>query len=100
MIAMQLVVYIYKNLFCQIRRFEFIHSKGIIFRDVKPENFVIGNDYNNKNKIYILDFGLAKEYIDQESNQHIPYSENKGLSGTARYMSVNTHFGIGIYNIF
>lgn len=76
-----------------LSRIEFIHSKGFIHRDIKPDNFITGLG-KNKTKIYAVDFGLAKRYKDPKTGVHIPYKEGKSLTGTARYASLNTHLGI------
>ncbi|WEW55431.1 Palmitoylated plasma membrane-bound casein kinase [Emydomyces testavorans] len=77
-----------------LSRVQTIHEKNLIYRDIKPDNFLIGRP-NSKaaNVIHVVDFGMAKQYRDPKTKQHIPYRERKSLSGTARYMSINTHLG-------
>ncbi|KAF9905678.1 serine/threonine protein kinase [Lobosporangium transversale] len=76
-----------------ISRIEYIHSKNFIHRDIKPDNFLMGIGKRG-NQVYVIDFGLAKKYRDPKSHLHIPYRENKNLTGTARYASINTHLGV------
>ena len=76
-----------------ISRIDYIHSRNFIHRDIKPDNFLMGLGKKG-NLVYIIDFGLAKKYKDSKTYMHIPYRENKNLTGTARYASIHTHLGI------
>lgn len=67
-------------------RFRVLHSIGYIHRDIKPENFMFIDGM-----VYLIDFGLAKKFI--VGRDHIPYANNKSLTGTARYASVRNHLG-------
>lgn len=70
-----------------LKRFEVIHHAGIIYRDVKPENFLLGAKTNT---VYVIDYGLSKQYVNDKGKHVAPGATNE-LIGTSRYMSVNAH---------
>ncbi len=76
-----------------ISRVEFMHTQNFLHRDMKPDNFLVGVALK-KSHIYMIDFGLSKRYRDPKTGEHIAYRDNKSLTGTARYASVNTHIGV------
>lgn len=56
-----------------ITRLEFVHHRNFIHRDIKPDNFVIGTG-ERANVVYIIDFGLSKQYRNPYYYRHIPYA--------------------------
>jgi serine/threonine protein kinase len=75
-----------------LERIQSVHEKYHIHRDIKPDNFMMGAN-ENENTLYIIDFGLAKKYKSSSKKTHIPFKQNKNITGTARYCSINTHRG-------
>ena len=81
-----------------IKRVQYMHSKGFLHRDIKPNNFMLGtfskelNAVNDKT-VYIIDFGLSKEYVDLDTCEHLPFKEGRRFIGTPRYASIGTHLG-------
>jgi len=75
-----------------IQRLNIIHKQGIIHRDLKPENLLVTKNIRD-GLIYLIDFGLSKKYKDTKTDIHIPFKNERPITGTIRYISINTHKG-------
>ena len=67
---------------------------NVIYRDIKPANFVIGIGEQGSGIVFCVDFGLSKRYRHPKTLQHIPHRDGRSLTGTPRYASINNHLGI------
>jgi casein kinase 1 len=75
-----------------LRIIEWVHLCGVLHRDIKPQNFLVGRG-EMRNRVFLIDFGVSASYIDLRTHEHMMYTSNNGLVGTAYYVSVNTHLG-------
>lgn len=74
-----------------ITRIEYMHKKGFLHLDIKPENFLMGAGRRGS-VLYVADFGLAMEFNINERDQP---GGNRHFEGTRDYASLNNHNGLG-----
>jgi len=75
-----------------IKRIKMIHSKFLLHRDIKPDNFLLGRDKEtniNSNKIYLIDFGFCKKYVN--NGKHIDQIFINKIIGSNNFVSLNIH---------
>ena len=76
-----------------IERLEKIHSKFILHRDIKPDNFLIGSK-NNNNIIYLIDFGSSMKFRSSQTKKHFKFYKVNNFIGSREFISINGNKGI------
>ncbi|CAB0040020.1 unnamed protein product [Trichogramma brassicae] len=73
-----------------LKAIESIHHVGFLHRDIKPSNFSIGRHPHQMRIVFMLDFGLARQYTTGTGEVRPPRAA-AGFRGTVRYASINAH---------
>ena len=70
---------------------ESLHIYGFIHRDIKPGNILTRE--GTEHPLCLIDFGLARSFVNTETAMHMMQRSNSGFRGTRAYASLNAHYG-------
>jgi eukaryotic-like serine/threonine-protein kinase len=73
-----------------VRAIEHAHARGVIHRDVKPQNILVAENDRNEAQLKLLDFGIAKlqnDFANQQSGDS-ELTRIHGLPFTPEYASL------------
>uniref|UniRef100_A0A0K0EW62 Protein kinase domain-containing protein n=1 Tax=Strongyloides venezuelensis TaxID=75913 RepID=A0A0K0EW62_STRVS len=68
-----------------------LHSLGYVSRDVKPSNFCLGRPLVAPKSIYIIDFGVARDFRSDNESTIIKNYCVTSFKGTVRYCPLANH---------
>ncbi|KAF9234296.1 kinase-like domain-containing protein [Melanogaster broomeanus] len=75
-----------------VSHLEYIHSQNYVHCDIKPQNVLTGLGDQVQN-LFLVNFGVAKQYRNSLTGDHIPFHQAHHLTGTPAFASINSHLG-------
>ncbi|KAG0696661.1 kinase-like domain-containing protein [Suillus ampliporus] len=70
-----------------------IHSHNYVDGNIKPQNILVGHG-DLQETVFIVDFGIVKEYWNTAAQAHMPFRHGRRLTGTPAFASINNHLGV------
>lgn len=53
-----------------LQRLEFVHNKGVVHRNIRPSNVLVGGSTSSPNTLFLVDFGYANYYRNLTNGRH------------------------------
>ena len=85
---------LWPNLFyVQISHLQHVHSHNFVHHALRHSNLIMGIG-KQANLVYLINFGLLKEFRDPKTHIHILYNNTLSLTGLALFTSITGHLGV------
>ncbi|MBL6975701.1 MAG: serine/threonine protein kinase [Deltaproteobacteria bacterium] len=73
-----------------------VHARGIVHRDVKPDNFVVMPERSSRPQVKMVDFGLAKVFEEKPGQAEDRITRGSVIMGSPKHMSPEQARGLDL----
>jgi serine/threonine protein kinase len=76
----------------QLCHLQYMHSCNFLHHDLKPNNIAMGVG-QKAGIVYLIDFGILKQFRNPNTHMHIPHINMHGLTEMIVFASIHSHMG-------
>lgn len=73
---------------------EYIHAQGYVHADIKGSNLMMGYKTNRKDKVFLVDYGLAYRFNADGAHKEYKEDPKRRHDGTIEFTSCDAHKGV------